>query len=78
MIDHHAESMKLDCTLLVLAGLGVYVYGMFSILGSFFAVQDDLPGMFFRYLNYLIYHVIVARFKSFEFSPPDGVVFNRF
>jgi hypothetical protein len=44
--DHHAESVKLDCTLLVLAGLGVYVYGMFSILGSVFAVQDDLPGKY--------------------------------
>ncbi|KAG5678088.1 hypothetical protein PVAND_007790 [Polypedilum vanderplanki] len=42
--DHHADSVKLDCTLLVLAGLGVYVYGMFSIMGSVFAVQDDLPG----------------------------------
>ena len=44
--DHHADSVKLDCTLLVLAGLGVYVYGMFSIMGSVFAVQDDLPGNF--------------------------------
>lgn len=43
-LDHHAESVKLDCTLLILAGLGVYVYGMFSILGSVFAVQDNLPG----------------------------------
>lgn len=36
--------MKLDCTLLVLASIGVYVYGMFSIFGSVFAVQDGLPG----------------------------------
>jgi Otopetrin len=42
--DHHASSIKLDCTLLVMAGIGVYVYGMFSILGSVFAFQDDLPG----------------------------------
>ncbi|CAO1365528.1 unnamed protein product, partial [Diamesa hyperborea] len=42
--DHHASTVKLDCTLLVLAGVGVYVYGMFSIMGSLFAIQDDLPG----------------------------------
>jgi hypothetical protein len=27
-----------------MAGIGVYVYGMFSIMGSVFALQDDLPG----------------------------------
>lgn len=42
--DHHADTIKLDCTLLVMAGIGVYVYGMFSIMGSVFALQDDLPG----------------------------------
>ena len=34
----------MDCTLLVLAGVGVYVYGMFSIMGSLFAIQDNFPG----------------------------------
>lgn len=43
-LDHHADTVKLDCTLLVMAGIGVYVYGMFSIMGSIFAYQDDLPG----------------------------------
>ncbi|CRK95797.1 CLUMA_CG009254, isoform A [Clunio marinus] len=42
--DHHADTIKLDCTLLVVAGIGVYVYGMFSIMGSSFALQDNLPG----------------------------------
>lgn len=27
-----------------MAGIGVYVYGMFSIMGSIFALQDDKPG----------------------------------
>jgi hypothetical protein len=39
--DHHASTVKLDCTLLVLAQIGVFVYAMFSILGSFFTMQDD-------------------------------------
>jgi hypothetical protein len=43
-VDHHTDSVKLDCTLLILAGLGVYVYGMFSIMGSIFAMQDGEPG----------------------------------
>lgn len=48
--DHHASTIKLDCTLLVMAGLGVYIYGMFSIMGSVFALQDDLPG----YLSFVV------------------------
>jgi Otopetrin len=39
--DHHASTVKLDCTLLVMAAVGVYVYGMFSIIGSVFAYQDE-------------------------------------
>jgi hypothetical protein len=39
--DHHASTVKLDCTLLVMAAVGVYVYGMFSIIGSVFAYQDQ-------------------------------------
>lgn len=37
---HHASSVKLDCTLLVLAQTGVYVYGMFSIMASYFSIQE--------------------------------------
>lgn len=33
--------MFLDCTLLVLAQIGVFVYGTFSILGSIFAMEDE-------------------------------------
>jgi hypothetical protein len=43
--DHHASTIKLDCTLLVMAGIGVYVYGMFSIMASIFAFQDGLEGI---------------------------------
>lgn len=39
-VDHHASTVKLDCSLLVMAAVGVYVYGMFSIIGSVFAFQD--------------------------------------
>ncbi|KFB37965.1 AGAP000075-PA-like protein [Anopheles sinensis] len=42
--DHHAGSISLDCTLLVLAQTGVYVYGMFSIVGSYFSMQQDVLG----------------------------------
>uniref|UniRef100_A0AAG5DJT8 Otopetrin n=1 Tax=Anopheles atroparvus TaxID=41427 RepID=A0AAG5DJT8_ANOAO len=42
--DHHAGSISLDCTLLVLAQTGVYVYGMFSIVGSYFSMQQDVVG----------------------------------
>lgn len=42
--DHHTSTVKLDCTLLVMAGIGVYVYGMFSIIASVFAYQDGLEG----------------------------------
>lgn len=39
--DHHADTVALDCTLLVLAQTGVYVYGMFSIMGSYFTLDDE-------------------------------------
>ncbi|KXJ80287.1 hypothetical protein RP20_CCG025733 [Aedes albopictus] len=42
--DKHASSVSLDCTLLVLAQTGVYVYGMFSIVGSYFAIQKNIYG----------------------------------
>lgn len=37
----HASSVKLDCTLLVLAQTGVYLYGMFSIMASYFTMTED-------------------------------------
>lgn len=37
---HHADTVKLDCKLLVLAQVGVFFYAIFSILGSFFTMQD--------------------------------------
>lgn len=39
--DHQADTVALDCTLLVLAQTGVYVYGMFSIMGSYFTLDAD-------------------------------------
>ncbi|XP_055524552.1 proton channel OtopLc-like isoform X2 [Wyeomyia smithii] len=42
--DPHAGSVSLDCTLLVLAQTGVYVYGMFSIVGSYFSLQQNVIG----------------------------------
>ncbi|CAD7090748.1 unnamed protein product [Hermetia illucens] len=36
--DEHEHSMELDCTLLVLAQTGVYLYSMFSMMGSFYAI----------------------------------------
>uniref|UniRef100_A0A182Q0E2 Otopetrin n=1 Tax=Anopheles farauti TaxID=69004 RepID=A0A182Q0E2_9DIPT len=42
--DHHSGSISLDCTLLVLAQTGVYVYGMFSIVGSYFSMRQGVPG----------------------------------
>lgn len=42
--DKHASSVSLDCTLLVLAQTGVYVYGMFSIVGSYFSIKEGIYG----------------------------------
>ncbi|XP_055685217.1 proton channel OtopLc isoform X1 [Lutzomyia longipalpis] len=42
--NHHASTVSLDCTLLVLAQSGVYVYAMFSIMGCYFAMASDIPG----------------------------------
>ncbi|XP_018802617.1 PREDICTED: otopetrin-2 isoform X2 [Bactrocera latifrons] len=39
--DHH--SMELDNQLLIVAQTGVYLYGMFSILGSYFSKWDAVP-----------------------------------
>ncbi|XP_033173742.1 proton channel OtopLc isoform X3 [Drosophila mauritiana] len=39
--EHH--SMDLDNLLLIVAQTGVYLYGMFSILGSYFAKWDTVP-----------------------------------
>lgn len=42
--DHHVSTVKLDCTLLVLAQTGVYLYGLFIIIGCYFAWLDQLDG----------------------------------
>lgn len=42
--DHHGSTVTLDCTLLILAQTGVYLYGSFSIIGCFFAMLDDISG----------------------------------
>ncbi|XP_031634080.1 proton channel OtopLc-like isoform X2 [Contarinia nasturtii] len=42
--DHHGSTVALDCTLLVLAQTGVYLYGSFSIIGCYFAMLDDVSG----------------------------------
>lgn len=39
--DHHTDTVVLDCTLLVLAQTGVYVYGMFSIMASYFTLDKN-------------------------------------
>lgn len=40
----HSGSVRLDCTLLVFAQTGVYLYGMFSIMGSYYSMGDDDDG----------------------------------
>lgn len=42
--DHHCSTVALDCTLLVLAQTGIYLYGSFSIIGCYFAMLDDVNG----------------------------------
>lgn len=42
--DHHSSTVTLDCTLMVLAQTGVYLYGLFSIIGCYFAMLDNLEG----------------------------------
>lgn len=42
--DFHSSTVSLDCTLLILAQTGVYLYGSFSIIGCFFALLDDIDG----------------------------------
>lgn len=42
--DHSSSTVSLDCTLLVLAQTGVYSYGLFSIVGCFFAMIDNKDG----------------------------------
>lgn len=44
MNDHHGDTVSLDCTLLVLAQTGVYLYGLFSIIGCYFAMVDHQDG----------------------------------
>lgn len=42
--DFHSSTVSLDCTLLILAQTGVYLYGSFSIIGCFFALLDGIDG----------------------------------
>lgn len=42
--EHYNSTVTLDCTLLVLAQTGVYLYGLFSILGCYFAIIDNKDG----------------------------------
>lgn len=42
--DHHGSTVALDCTLLILAQTGVYLYGMFSIVADYFAMLDNVNG----------------------------------
>lgn len=42
--DHHASSITLDCTLLVLSQTGVYMYGLFSIIGNYFSIEENYYG----------------------------------
>lgn len=42
--DFHSSTVTLDCTLLILAQTGVYLYGSFSIIGCFFALLDSVEG----------------------------------
>lgn len=42
--DTHGSAVALDCTLLVVAQTGVYLYGLFSIIGCYFAMLDDVSG----------------------------------
>lgn len=42
--DHHASTITLDCTLLVLAQTGVYLYGLFNLIACYFAVLDGVHG----------------------------------
>lgn len=42
--DHHGSTVTLDCTLLILAQTGVYLYGSFSIIGCIFAMLDNISG----------------------------------
>ncbi|XP_055685221.1 proton channel OtopLc-like [Lutzomyia longipalpis] len=37
---HENSGIGLDCTLLLLAQSGVYIYGIFSIIGNFFSISD--------------------------------------
>lgn len=42
--DHHSDTVSLDCTLMVLAQTGIYLYGLFTIIGCYFAILDELDG----------------------------------
>uniref|UniRef100_A0A336M5E8 CSON009315 protein n=1 Tax=Culicoides sonorensis TaxID=179676 RepID=A0A336M5E8_CULSO len=44
LTGHHASKVTLDCTLLVVAQFGAYLYSIFSIIGNYFAIQDESYG----------------------------------
>lgn len=44
LTGHHSSKVNLDCTLLVVAQFGAYLYSIFSIIGNYFAIQDQIFG----------------------------------
>lgn len=44
LTTHHASRITLDCTLLVVAQFGAYLYTIFSIIGNYFAIFDGIYG----------------------------------
>lgn len=44
LTGHHSSKISLDCTLLVVAQFGAYLYSIFSIIGNYFAIQDQIYG----------------------------------
>lgn len=44
MNDQHDSQVKMDCTLLIVAQAGVYLYGSFSIIGGFFNATEGKDG----------------------------------
>lgn len=44
LAKNHSSKVSLDITLLVVAQFGAYLYSVFSIIGHYFAMQDQLEG----------------------------------
>lgn len=65
---HHAEKVKLDCALLVVAQFGLFIYSIFSLFGCFFMIQDGVYGgqiAFMTELMGMIFHLICALSQFF-------------